>query len=330
MIRKITTLILLFYCIYLSASPINEAALKQQLAERLGLSNIMLKHALHGGDNKVFFIKTESTIAIAKCYTKRSLDTVHEICCMSDKLGQVLPVPRTLEVFMLDDLVPVVIQEFLDGTHTDDLKSEQLAEVARAMANIHSVAPTSNQPVSTCEFYYQDLINKCADFPDMSFILTTYACIDQSYLQNLPISLIHGDFSASNILFIDNKISGIIDLDHARFSYRLTDVSRAQVFFSFGDDDNILESKVEAFIKNYQKTAVLSEDELAHFYEHMRLLLIRMILETYYYVEVRKEVSPEIFKKPSFNQSWQSLLKKLYSIESKTAFIVNDSHTSYH
>ena len=152
--------------------------------------------------------------------------------------------------------------------------------------------------------------------------MSLYNSLDLKYLDTSPHALIHGDISASNVLFIDDEISGIIDLDHARYSYRLTDITRAQVFFSFDAEGNLNEDKVRKFVKAYQKNIELRPEELTNFYNHLKLLLIKMTLETYYYVEVIKEVSPEIFKKSSFNQSWQLLLKKLHAIQDTSSLVL--------
>lgn len=300
---------------YANVKPLTEA-----IEETLNIWDINLSPSIHGGDNKIFFINKENAIiGIAKCYTKRTLEEVKRIYQFCEKLSEVLPLPKTIGVFV-HDKKPVVLQSFLPGQHYVNYNSEQVSEIAQSMAKIHNIKlDISNLIIDPQEFNYFDLLKLCSDFPEHEFISKLYQSFNLQYLNNLPKTIIHGDISCSNILFLDNKISGIIDLDHARYSYRLTDIARAQVFFSFDSDETLNENKVKLFLNFYRDSNELLPEELTNFYNHLQLLLIKMILETYYYVEVKKEVSPEIFKNSCFNQSWQLLLKKLHAIETKSS-----------
>lgn len=302
---------------------IDENGLCVAIGRNLGISDVTLSSSIHGGDNKVFFVKNgASIVGLAKCYTKRNVHEVEKICQLSQALCKTLPIPCVKSLFMFHD-ISVVLQDFLSGQHYEHLNEKQLENIALSMAKIHSVNPDScNMIINDKEFDYDQLLERCASFPDFKFILSLYRSFDLQYLSTLPHALIHGDISASNVLFVNDEVSGIIDLDHARFSYRLTDIARAQVFFSFDAQGNLDETKVKQFVKAYQKNVVLRPEELNNFYSHLKLLLIKMAVETYYYVEVIKEVSPEIFKKSSFNQSWQLLLTKLHAIQDKSSLVL--------
>jgi len=298
---------------------INETTLVEATEKRLNISGITLSPSIHGGDNKVFFIKKQDTVlAIAKCYTKRTIQEVERIYQLSDLLSKELPIPRTLAIF-LHDQTPVSLQIFLPGQHYENLSIEQRAEVAKSMAKMHTIPlQSANRTLNIKEFDYDALLKLCPNFPEHEYIKRLYQSLDLNYLNGLPQAVIHGDFSGSNILFQNNTISGIIDLDHARYSYRLTDIARAQVFFAFNQDGTLQENTIKYFLRAYAEHNELSSEELINFYTHLKILLIKIILETYYYVEVKKEVSPEIFKTSSFNKSWQLLLKMLHALEGRS------------
>lgn len=320
--KNIIILATLFILTILNGLEINQEALTKAVEQKLHTTNITLSLSKHGGDNKVFFIKNKDTIlGIAKCYTKRNIQQVEETYKISQLLCKELPVPNTINIFLFNGNIPVVLQEFLMGKHYECLNSKQLHEVAISMSKIH-VIKSDSKALNKNEFDYGELFELCKSFPDYDFILKLYRNLNLNYLNGLPLSYIHGDISGSNILFNDGKISGIIDLDHARYSHRLTDIARSQVFFSFDNDGKLNEGKIHDFIKNYHKINNLHSNEFKYFYDHLKLLLIKMTLETYYYVEVKKEVSPEIFKQSTFNQSWQLLLKKLHSISDKSGIVI--------
>ncbi|MBP6870300.1 phosphotransferase [Candidatus Babeliales bacterium] len=313
----------LIYTLIPSVHPIDESKLCFAIEQNLGITDLTLSPSIHGGDNKVFFVKSGAfVVGLAKCYTKRSFYEVEKICQLSQSLCKILPVASVKKIFMFHD-IPVVLQDFLSGQHYEYPHEKQLENIAVSMAKIHSVILQPNDLViNHKEFDYDQLLANCASFPDFELILKVYHSLDLTYLNQLPHALIHGDISASNLLFIEDEISGIIDLDHTRYAHRLTDIARAQVFFSFDAQGNLNENKVRQFVKAYQKNVELRPEELTNFYDHLKLLLIKMTLETYYYVEVIKEVSPEIFKKSSYNQSWQLLLKKLHAIQDKSSLIL--------
>lgn len=323
--RSVVLSILLYSTALASSGSLNEKSLCTTIGHYLNSYDISLSPSIHGGDNKVFFIRDGSSVlGVAKCYTKRTIQAVEKICQLSQLLHKDLPVPKIKNIFMFND-IPIVIQDFLSGQHYTNLNEKQLDNIALGMAKIHSSSVThSDLTINNNEFDYDQLLTLCTSFPDFNYILNLYHSLDLNYLNTLPHSLIHGDISGSNILFLNDEVSGIIDLDHARFSYRLTDIVRAQVFFSFDAEGKLDESKVKQFVRAYEKNLVLHPEELSNFYNHLKLLLIKMVIETYYYVEVIKEVSPEIFKKSLYNQSWQLLLKKLHAIEDKSSLVLSD------
>ena len=309
----------LFSCEQIS---LDQKALSKEIGTRLGNGPFTIKASVHGGDNKVFLVESEGdVIAVVKGYTKRTINEVNRIYEYSQLLETQMPVPHTIDKFLFQDHTPFVLQQFLPGQHVEKLNDKQLQEAAVCMGKIHGVK-SDQWILNAQEFDYAKLIDQCCSFPEFNWILELYKSIDVQYLNDIPMSLIHGDISGSNLLFLGDFLSGVIDLDHIRYSYRLTDIARAQVFFSFDQDGCLEEQRIRSFINFYQKSNKCSQKEFENFYSHLKLLLIKMVLETYYYVEVKKEVSPEIFKQSVFNQSWQLLLKKLHAIEGKSCLIL--------
>lgn len=316
--KRVLFFILILNGLSLSAGLINENDLVQALENNLEKTAISLSSSKHGGDNKVFLVKqNDIVIAVAKCYTKRNINEVNSICALSEMIREHLPIPRIISILVVNE-IPVVIQEFLQGEHYESYSTQQMHEIALSMVKLHAISGNFELK-SNEEFDYEYLFKLCSSFPDYEKVLSIYKSLNLDYIDEIPLTLIHGDISRSNLLFLANQLTGIIDLDHTRFSYRLTDITRAQVFFSFDSNGNLNENQIQDFVTAYNNQSTLSKIELDYFYNHLKLLLIKMILETYYYVEILKAVPLEAFTNSSFNQSWQMLLNKLYSVEDKSA-----------
>jgi len=185
-----------------SANVIDENELCVAIGQNLGISDVELLPSIHGGDNKVFFIKNgTSVIGIAKCYTKRNVHEVEAICQLSQVLCKALPIPRVMKLFMFNNNIPVVLQDFLSGKHYEHLNEKQLENIALSMAKIHSVSPNSgNLIINDKEFDYDQLLDRCTSFPDFKSILSLYRSLDLKYFINMRYSLFNYCILILNIM----------------------------------------------------------------------------------------------------------------------------------
>ena len=102
--------------------------------------------------------------------------------------------------------------------------------------------------------------------------------LDERWPNELPVGIIHADIFKDNVLFENNKISGIIDFYFACndfFAYELAICINAWCFNSNNQMDL---SKVDAFLKSYQNHRKLSNIEKSKLPILLRGAAIRFLL----------------------------------------------------
>lgn len=274
----------------------------------------MIKRFTHGVDNEVYLMKNKSQSIVVKKYTKRHWSDVRRIANVMKKLHAAsFPVPRIYHVVQSTSKQGIVLMEKMPGKHRRHPKREECAEVATLMATLHRTFRDQELPFVP--------LNKknvlCYRSACMNDEITN--CVDRVFsscnrLSSLPVTFIHGDFSLSNILFRGKNVSALLDIDHAATSFAIIDLARAQIFFSFDKNNHYLPEKAENFIRCYERVRPLTKKEKSAYFDALRLSLIKMLLDTYYFVEIAQAVPKKTFRS-DFNQSHQTLLKKLMSLE---------------
>ncbi len=275
---------------------------------------------LYGVDNEVYLIgRKDNPEAVLKSYTKKSFKEVRQIYDLQKELLiKKIPVPVPYELG--DKVRPFILMSYISGSHSENLSQKETSEVATAMAKFNNL--TVKVKLKNYKFtkrQFNELVSKCLKWNKAKIISNILDKIDFAYLKSLKTGLIHGDFSQSNLLF--NKkggLEGLLDIDHSCLSYRLSDITRFMAFLAFDSNNQLRIKKISDFVTMYERKIKLPQIERNYFFIHMQLHLIKMTLETYYYVKVLKKVSPDLFKR-SMNLSFESLLQRLMQIQSLTS-----------
>lgn len=91
-------------------------------------------------------------------------------------------------------------------------------------------------------------------------------------IPKLPQGLNHADLHGDNVLFKENKVSGILDFDDRFYGNILSDVGSGIAFWCI--DDKIDFEKCRFFIQAYQKERVLSQIEKEFLYEQTQMFML--------------------------------------------------------
>jgi Ser/Thr protein kinase RdoA (MazF antagonist) len=95
-------------------------------------------------------------------------------------------------------------------------------------------------------------------------------------LGELPVSVIHGDYRAQNLLFRGSEVAAVLDLDGVRPAERLFDLAYALVFFqAVVAEDPLTEGERRTFLQAYDGEAALSRSERDLLPEFQELALLR-------------------------------------------------------
>jgi Ser/Thr protein kinase RdoA (MazF antagonist) len=218
-------------------------------------AKISLEKIHHGVANDVLFVKSgDRPLCILKCYQSSNLDLIEGISGFVNILRTTydIPSPEIKRVFKTVDEKVIILMDCCPGESVffDLIKRTAVAEL---MAKIHTVrkdCPFNSDLLTFPQFDF--LFSQCQDWKEIETVGAIFNQIDKSYLKRIPSGLIHGDFSFSNLLFEKNHISGILDFDNVRTSYLLTDLARAQIFYGFDEDYNLIETNIIEFLSSYE------------------------------------------------------------------------------
>ncbi len=281
------------------------------------LNKFTLVRTKLGIDNEVYFLRKgrSKIVGVIKKYSKKNASQVDGIISVHNWLSNNnIPVPRA-RFFKKDiNTQPQVLLEYISGYHICRPTKKQLTEIASIMATIHLLKPpTFINKIKPFDFEY--FLDLCKHFKYIGNIKDIYYGIDCSYLSRLQKTFIHGDIIQSNLLFSKSgNLICVLDFDHSGVGYRLTDVTRSLIYFAF-PFGRINYEIISDFYLEYSKKVHFNDAEILSFFDHMKLLMIRILLETYYYTEVEKTVSKNIFLENSYNLSPEILYRQLRQIK---------------
>ena len=248
-----------------------------------------------------------------KVYTKKESSEVRRF---NDHLAALkargIPLPTVIALLILGTK-PAVVYEYCPGRHPFDASEATLESIATMMATLHRVdyeGFSDKRTIGREELLM--ILERCTTMPAQEVLREIVMHVDLSYQKNLPRGIVHGDFSYSNLLVdCHDKLTALLDFDHACYTDLLTDVARAQIFFSFDEFERFCPERCAHFLSAYSIYRPLTEKELEGFRSHLLLHLVRMYAETYYYVDERKEVDRKIFTGHRRAQSPEALFRKI-------------------
>ena len=166
---------------------------------------------------------------------------------------------------------PSSILTFLEGTSTNNVTPEQAFELGSVLAKIHLMSSNLNikrdNPLDINSF--ENLISNCyQNAQEFSIdlekeVIKEYERIKNNWPNDIPKGIIHADLFPDNILFKENKISGVIDFSFSCNDFLSYDLSICINAWCFRDDGfDIKLSK--NLISGYQSIRRLEEEEISN------------------------------------------------------------------
>ena len=115
---------------------------------------------------------------------------------------------------------------------------------------------------STCEKFLEQL--KCPPYnqftEEVDFIIKEIEELERAFAGlKLPVQFIHGDLHVGNLLILDGKISGVVDLEFAKPGWRVMDVGVAISRYEGATDPLVL---IDAFASGFCEEGELDEEEV--------------------------------------------------------------------
>lgn len=270
--------------------------MKELILEIEGQYNIKIKsiRELQGGWlNKKFVIEVDDKYYVLKEFSLNKfpdeyLKTLKATLYIQNLLNKGnLPVPRVLEnssnnvLTNLSNGEHYFIQEFIKGNvkAADELSMNEIESIGENLAKLHLSLQNINKSSFNNKFmHYKNLndlydelqqkqqqINECTPKEYIDCIALHNDIIknieETQILNRQIVQLIHGDYTPDNILFLNDKVNGIVDFELTRINSRLQDFGRIMLSVAFKDND-FDQIKAKALIKGYNKYIKIDNNDI--------------------------------------------------------------------
>ena len=228
-------------------------------------------------ENSNYLLRTDKAHFILILYEKRvdadDLPFFMELMTHLAGMGMNCPLPvAARDGSILQELMgrPCAVFSFLDGTSSRYPNREKCRALGVSLATMHlhasgitrrrsnALGPASWQPLLDSIGAGADEITPSRQEMAQSRLSSILA----SWPQDLPQGIIHADLFPNNVLFIGDKLTGLIDFYFACEDIFAYDIGICLNSWCFDADGSFNLTKSRALIRGYQSVRPLSEAEI--------------------------------------------------------------------
>lgn len=165
---------------------------------------------------------------------------------------------------------PTALFPKLSGSHVKEPTTDQCYAVGSVLAELHSI----EHPASLSQPYAYDLawldqslknLQTYFDQADMQLLGTViqeYSNTLAQYDSRLGTSIIHGDLFKDNVLFLDKKVTGLIDFYHSGIGHSVLDLAITVNDWCYDPQQGYLPDRYCSLTEGYQATKPLTGLEI--------------------------------------------------------------------
>lgn len=245
------------------------------------------KSITDGIDNTNYFVDTTEgsfVLTLFETLTHNELSLFIKLLTRLNDSHIPCPVPQfdkqAQQLRWLNDK-PAAVFNRLQGTSVENPTESHCQQIGFQLARLHECAHDENFPIN-CDVLNecQTLFNKICDrlnATDLALIENELAFQTLNHPKDLPTGIIHADLFKDNVLFNENKLTGILDFYSAGKGAFLLDI--AITVNDWCCDDGILNTKrVAAFLSAYESLRPLHSEEKQHWQTLLRAAALRFWL----------------------------------------------------
>lgn len=243
------------------------------------LGNVLsLAGIAEGVENSNYLLRTDRANYILTLYEKRvdanDLPFFMEVMETLSQAGMNCPLPvAAMDGTVLRELNgrPCAVFSFLDGTWSRFPNKEKCRALGVALGEMHmkAQAVTRKRANALGPEAWQPLFDSIAAHADdlgpnmRTNIQSQLTALLAAWPHDLPSGVIHADLFPNNVLFVGDKLTGLIDFYFACEDTLAYDVGICLNSWCFEADGSFNLTKSRALIKGYETVRPLSDAEIA-------------------------------------------------------------------
>jgi len=164
------------------------------------------------------------------------------------------------------------IVSFIQGKWPKTITNNEVKKASDALAKLHNASTLLPSDLSrgnsmNKDFWlktYESVKEKaCLEYKELELIVDhAKEIINKSWPSHLPKGIIHADYFPDNVMFNNDKVSGVIDFYMACEDIFAYDLAIALNAWCFEKDDAFNVTKAKIFLNNYNNERNLSNEEL--------------------------------------------------------------------
>ena len=160
---------------------------------------------------------------------------------------------------------PIVLSEFIEGEHFEQLNEKQLQQVGTFLAKLHSLSIKVFSRTNKRDHQWQQQVvnthNNDFSLDEKNLLEEINHCLDDYDFSYLPHSVTHSDLFRDNLIFQGSELKAVIDLYDTAYDSSLYDLAVAVNDCCKHDDPQIQAQNIETLLKAYQAIRPLTDTE---------------------------------------------------------------------
>ena len=243
-----------------------------------------------GITNSNFYLQTTNSRYILTIFEEPNLNLDYAIKLMEHLSHHQIPCPRPFKSKDNENIKkiqnkPVAIFSLLPGkTLSDTTPSLNMCEqIGEVLAKIHVNASKFNENYSGSRDFiwfnktYEKLKSKLNTEEEI-IIKDELISLSNKDFNKLPLGVIHADLFRDNTLFINDKLTGVIDFYYACNGYLLYDLAIVINDWCLNEDKTINIERKESIIQSYNKIRKIEQIEKDYWPEVLKHAALRFWL----------------------------------------------------
>ncbi len=256
---------------------ISDLALESFLAD-YGLGKLLaFKGIAEGVENSNFLVQAEAGLFILTLYEKRvaAADLPYFLTLMEHLAARGLSCPQPVKTKSAKTLGtlsgrPATLVTFLEGVSSRHPTVWQCTALGMALGRLHDAGAdfAGRRPNALSLDAWPQLFALAAGRAEnvqvglVPFITAELGFLEHAWPRDLPRGTIHADLFPDNVLFLGNKISGLIDFYFACTDFLAYDLAICLNAWCFEPDFSFNITKSMALIDAYQAVRKLAPEEI--------------------------------------------------------------------